>query len=140
MKILLAVDGSPCTRKMLAYIGAHDELLGAGHQYTALTVVMPIPQYAASYLPADVIHGYYHEQGEQVLQPVREFAKQNGWTMDARQVVGHPGDAIAELAESGRYDLLIMGSHGHGSLTGAVLGSVATRVLARCKTPVLIVR
>jgi nucleotide-binding universal stress UspA family protein len=140
MKILLAVDGSPCTRKMLAYIAAHDELLGAGHQYTALTVVTPIPQHAASYLPADTIRGYYHEQAEQVLQPVREFAQQNGWTLDARQIVGHPGEAVAELAESGKYDLVIMGSHGHGALTGAVLGSVATRVLAHCKTPVLIVR
>jgi nucleotide-binding universal stress UspA family protein len=140
MKILLAVDGSPCTRRMLAYIAAHDELLGPRHAYTAVTVVQPIPQYAAAYLAADVIHGHYHEQGEQVLQPVRAFAQQNGWQLETRQVVGHVGDSIAGLAESGQYELVVMGSHGHGALTGAVLGSVATRVLANCKTPVLIVR
>jgi len=140
MKILLAVDGSPCTRRMLAYIAAHDELLKTGHDFTALTVVPPIPQHAASYLSTDVIHSYYAEQAEQVLKPVRAFAQQNGWTLDTRQVVGHAGDVIAELAESGKYDLVIMGSHGHGALTGAVLGSVATRVLAKCQTPVLLVR
>ena len=140
MKILLAVDGSPCTRRMLAYIAAHDELLHNGHEFTALTVVPPIPQYAASYLTTDVIHGYYAEQAEQVLKPVRAFAEQQGWSLEMRQAVGQPGDAIAELAESGRYDLVIMGSHGHGALAGAVLGSAATRVLAKCKTPVLLVR
>ena len=34
MKILVAVDGSPFTKKMLAYLAAHDEWLGAHHQYT----------------------------------------------------------------------------------------------------------
>jgi nucleotide-binding universal stress UspA family protein len=33
-----------------------------------------------------------------------------------------------------------MGSHGHGTMANLVLGSVATRVLAACKTPVLLVR
>jgi nucleotide-binding universal stress UspA family protein len=33
-----------------------------------------------------------------------------------------------------------MGSHGHGALTNLVMGSVATRVLAHCSVPVLLVR
>ena len=33
-----------------------------------------------------------------------------------------------------------MGSRGHGALGGLVMGSVATRVLAHCQTPVLLVR
>lgn len=32
MKILLAVDGSPFTKRMLAYVATHDEWLGARHQ------------------------------------------------------------------------------------------------------------
>ncbi len=140
MKILLAVDGSPCTRHMLAYIAAHDELLRSVEDSTALTVVPPIPKYAASYLAGDVVQGYYLEQAEEVLKPVRAFAEQQGWKLDARHVVGHAGDVIAETAERGGYELVVMGSHGHSALTGAVLGSVATRVLAKCKVPVLIVR
>jgi nucleotide-binding universal stress UspA family protein len=140
MKILLAADGSPCSKRMLSYLAAHDELLGADRQYTVITVVTPIPQYAAAYLPTDVIHAYYAEQAEQVLRPVRAFAEQQGWTLETQQVVGHPGDAIAEEAEKGRFDLVMMGSHGHGVITGVVMGSVATRVLAQCKTPVLLIR
>ena len=33
-----------------------------------------------------------------------------------------------------------MGSHGHGNLASLVMGSVAMKVMARCKTPLLIVR
>lgn len=34
MKILIAVDGSDYTKRMLACIAAHDEWLGAAHRYT----------------------------------------------------------------------------------------------------------
>ena len=47
---------------------------------------------------------------------------------------------VAKIAESGRYDLLVMGSHGHGALGNLVMGSVATQVLANCTVPVLLVR
>jgi nucleotide-binding universal stress UspA family protein len=33
-----------------------------------------------------------------------------------------------------------MGSHGKGTLTNLIMGSVATKVLAHCKVPVLLVR
>ena len=48
--------------------------------------------------------------------------------------------AIAKAAQDGSYDLVMMGSHGHGALTNLVMGSVATQVLAHCAVPVLLVR
>ena len=41
---------------------------------------------------------------------------------------GVAADVIAALADKGKYDLLMMGSHGHGTLGNLVLGSVATKV------------
>ena len=40
MKILVPVDGSPFTKRMLAYLAAHDEWLGGAHpvSYTHLTL------------------------------------------------------------------------------------------------------
>ncbi|MED5621896.1 universal stress protein [Ideonella sp. BN130291] len=140
MKILLAVDGSTYTRHMLGYLAAHDELLGADRQYTAFTVVPPIPPHATSFLEREVIDTYYREQAQQVLAPVQSFARQNGWEMDARHAVGHAGDAIASLATEGRFDLIVMGTHGHSALANAVMGSVATRVIAQGKVPVLLIR
>ncbi|HWS05017.1 MAG TPA: universal stress protein, partial [Burkholderiaceae bacterium] len=40
----------------------------------------------------------------------------------------------------GKFDLVIMGSHGHSALANLVMGSVATQVLAHCHVPVLLVR
>jgi len=54
--------------------------------------------------------------------------------------VGSAGELIAKAAEAGAFDLVVMGSHGHSALGNLVMGSVATRVLAHCKVPVLLVR
>ncbi|MEG0946729.1 MAG: universal stress protein, partial [Comamonas sp.] len=39
-----------------------------------------------------------------------------------------------------KFDLIIMGTHGHGSLGKLVMGSVSTKVLANCSVPVMLVR
>ena len=53
---------------------------------------------------------------------------------------GPVGSTIARFAEDGKFDLLIMGSHGHGTVVNLVMGSVATKVMAECKVPVLLMR
>ena len=37
-------------------------------------------------------------------------------------------------------DLVVMGAHGHGTLSDKLIGSTSRRVLRRCKKPVLLVR
>jgi nucleotide-binding universal stress UspA family protein len=75
-----------------------------------------------------------------VFRPIRAFFAQQGREASYVDRVGSIADGIAEYAEAGRFHLIVMGSHGHGELAGLVLGSVTTRVLARCKVPMLIVR
>ncbi|WP_395699950.1 universal stress protein [Aquabacterium sp.] len=140
MKILLAVDGSAYTKRMLAYIAAHPELLGPAHEYTAFTVVPRIPPRAADYLEHKIVEDYYQEQAEEVLGPVKAFAAQQGWQLRALHVAGHAGDEIAALAAKEHFDLVVMGTHGRSTLGGVVLGSVTTRVVAHCKQPVLLIR
>ena len=140
MKILLAVDGSHVTKRMLSYIAAHDELLGSAHEYTLLTVVTPVPGYAMKHLERKTVEDYYVEQAEEVFRPIRSFAEQQGWKIRLVHKAGQAADVIASLADSERVDLVVMGAHGHSSLANVVLGSVATGVLARCKTPVLLIR
>jgi nucleotide-binding universal stress UspA family protein len=139
MKILLAVDGSSTTKRMLATLAAHDEMLGRDNQYTALTIVPLIPPHAAALLPRSSIDGWYEEEAEKVLSPVRAFAKQNGWALDDRFVAGHAGDQIVALADEGGFDMIVMGTHGHSALGNVVMGSTATRVLARTRKPVLLI-
>jgi nucleotide-binding universal stress UspA family protein len=140
MKIVLAVDGSAYTKRMLSYIAAHDELVGKDHEFVALNVTGEVPPHAARFLPSEALQSYYTEDGEKVLAPVREFARMQGWRLRERHAVGPLGDTLAELVEAEKPDLLVMGSHGHGAFANALLGSVSSRLLARTKVPVLLIR
>jgi nucleotide-binding universal stress UspA family protein len=141
MRILLPVDGSDYTKRMLGFVAAHDELFGASNnEFTVVTVVAPIPAHASRFLDKGVLDSYYAEQGEAVLAPVRKFAAQHGWNASMVYVHGPAAEEIATLANETRADLIVMGSHGHSALGNVVLGSVANGVLARCNAPVLLVR
>jgi nucleotide-binding universal stress UspA family protein len=140
MKILLAVDGSGFTKKMLAYLATHDEWLGTHHSYTLITVQSPLPPRARAVVGADIAAGFYADEAEKVTAPVLKFLKRHGIEAQVVHKVGAPGELIAKAASAGKFDLLMMGSHGHSALGGLVMGSVTTKVLAHCKVPVLLVR
>ena len=140
MKILIAVDGSEYTRRMLDHFAAHPEWLRAENRLTVVTVTPSVPPGAAALLDASVVDGFHHDEAEAVLQPVREFFRERGVEVEAKYKVGHAAEAIAEEATAGGYDLLVMGTRGHGALGSLVMGSVSTKVLGRCDTPVLLVR
>jgi len=140
VKILVAVDGSSYTKRMLAYLAAHDEWLGAHHKYTVMTVVMALPPRAIAVVDKDTVKTYYEDEAEKVFKPIRTFFARQGISATYVAKVGHAAELIARQAESGKADLLMMGSHGHGNLANLVMGSVTTKVLANCKTPLLLVR
>ena len=139
MKVLLAVDGSEYTKRMLAYLASHGELLGPAHDYTAVTVVTGIPPHAARHIDRHTLAEYYRDEANKVLDPVKEVASQRGWKLATSALHGHAPDEIATLAQGGGFDLIVMGTHGHSALGSLVLGSVASGVLARARKPVLLV-
>ena len=140
MKMLIAVDGSPYTKRTLAYLAAHDEWFGNRHQYTVIHAVLEVPHRAAAFVGSEAVRKFHEEDAEAVFKPIRSFLQQQGIEANFVFVVGPAADRIARYAEEGKFDVLVMGSRGHGELMNLVLGSVATKVLARCSTPVLLVR
>jgi len=140
MKILVPVDGSEFTKHALAYLAAHDEWLGPQHRYTLLTVVPAVPPRAAAVIAKDELKAYYEDEAEKVFKPIRSFFVQQGLDAEYVSKIGHAAEEIVAVGTQGDYDLLLMGSHGHGSLGNLVLGSVANKVLAQSKLPVLLIR
>ena len=140
MKILAAVDGSPYTKRMLAYLAAHDEWLGAHHEYTLVNCVPAVPPRAAAVIAKSDLTAYYEDESEKVFKPLRTFFARQGLKASFVAKIGPAADLISATADKGGYDLLIMGSHGHGALTNLVMGSVVTKVLARTAVPVLLIR
>jgi nucleotide-binding universal stress UspA family protein len=54
--------------------------------------------------------------------------------------IGNPIEEVTAAANSGKYDLLVMGTHGHGKLADLMIGSVARSVIRKSSIPVLTVR
>ncbi|MBL8325408.1 MAG: universal stress protein [Rubrivivax sp.] len=140
MKILLAVDGSAYTKRMLAYLTAHDEWLGARHEYTLVHAVPAVPSRAAAVIDKAALKSYYADSAEQVFKPIRAFLARQGIQATWVSKAGPAAELIVAEAGRGRHDLIVMGSHGQGALAQLVLGSVATKVLAKAPAPVLLVR
>jgi nucleotide-binding universal stress UspA family protein len=140
MKILLAVDGSSYTKKMLAYLVTHDDTFSGANNFTLFTAPAPLPSRASIVLDKATVDKYHADDAERVLAPVSKFLLRHGIDAKSAWKVGSAGPAIAKYATAGKFDLILMGSHGHGALANLVMGSVATQVLANCRVPVLLVR
>jgi nucleotide-binding universal stress UspA family protein len=76
-----------------------------------------------------------------VFKPIRAFfGKKPDLSVTYVAKSGPAPDNIAAMAQKGGFDLIVMGSHGKGAISNLIMGSVATKVLAHCKVPVLLVR
>jgi len=140
MKILLAVDGSEFTRRMLDYIASHANIFGDSPDYTALTVVPALPPRAKAFSNAETVREYYDQEARAVLDPLGEFLAEKGLRARTEHRAGDPASEISTAAREGGYDMVVMGSHGHNALKNLVLGSVVSKVLGGCEVPLLIVR
>lgn len=75
-----------------------------------------------------------------ILREAKERAKEAGAAnIEERAVIGAPVDALVELADEVKADLLVVGNVGLSTIAGRLLGSVPANVARRSKVDVLIV-
>lgn len=80
------------------------------------------------------------QNGELALEATLTGMDTENITMKKVVESGHPVTIIMEQIKKNDINLVVMGSHGYGPITGSVLGSVSQRVLQRAACPVLIVK
>lgn len=79
--------------------------------------------------------------GEALGQFAQAVRAEQDFRMDEIVVKrGNPVDIILAQVEESNCDLIVMGTHGHGVIADAVMGSTARRVLRKARKPVLVVR
>jgi nucleotide-binding universal stress UspA family protein len=139
MKILLAVDGSDYTRKMIEFVSSQP-LFDKQHDYTLFNAQPQLPAHAAAAIGSTATRQYHEEEAQKVLEPALAALGSRGFRATSAWRTGPAGEAIARFAQEGGFGLLIMGTHGYGALGRLVMGSVTTQVLARCTVPVLLLR
>lgn len=140
MKILFAADGSKFTKKALAFLVTHENLIGPNDELVVLHVQPPVPPRVKTMVGATAVHDYYGDEAEKVLEPIRKFLKRHTVPNRTSWVVGSPPVEIVRAAQREKAHLIAMGTHGHGLIGRALMGSVAQRVVTECDIPVLLVK
>jgi len=140
MKILFAADGSKYTKKALAFLVTHESLVGSEGEVVVLNVQAPVPGRVKTMLGSANVNAYHAEESQKVLTPIERFLKRHNITFRTLAVVGSPMAEILRAAKREKAHMIVMGTHGHGILGRAVMGSVAQRVVTDSEIPVLLVK
>jgi nucleotide-binding universal stress UspA family protein len=135
-KILAASDGSPAAMEAARSAAVMAAAFGAS--LTVVTVAT-IPKMYKGDL-SDEMQAAYREDYEHVL---RDTVHAIGGKVKAGSKLLHEdsaAEAILAEAERGKYDLIVVGSTGTDNPYGRAMGSVASKVGARARCSVLIIR
>jgi nucleotide-binding universal stress UspA family protein len=143
-RILIAVDGSPCSTHALTHAAslarAHSARLRIVHVVDS--GLLPYgPEFA---IDVDAFLKARHEAAEQLLGEARGSIQASGIEVETRRLdtatpAQHVATAIAEAAASWPADLVVLGTHGRRGVERWLLGSVAEGVARRATVPTLLV-
>ncbi len=140
--IVVGIDGSPGSRTALAWAMTQARLTGATIEAIAAwqESVMPL---GSGYPVGET--GYL--DGRSVAEVAQKIADDTVAAVTAelgepadvrtRTVMGHPAQVLAEAAVGAQ--LLVVGSRGHGTFAGMLLGSVSQHCVQHAPCPVVVV-
>jgi nucleotide-binding universal stress UspA family protein len=141
MNILAAVDFSGFTEPILAAV---DRIAAAVPETSIwlLHVAEPDPSFvgyeAGPAVVRDQVAAEYRQE-RQRLQAYADRLRQPGREVSALVVPGGIAETILAEAAGLEIQLIVMGSHGHGTITELIAGGVAKVVLRKAVCPVLII-
>ncbi|MCA9803052.1 MAG: universal stress protein [Cyanobacteria bacterium HKST-UBA02] len=146
MKVLIALDGSPCSKKAVEF--AADRAWHADDSFLVLSVLEPMPHelgYGDADLEAEALAeraAHREADCETLVDEAREIlaAKHPELKIDKKVVRGLAVDTIISMAEQLGIGLIIVGSHGRKGLEKFLVGSVAERILHQAPCAVEIVK
>ncbi len=147
-KVLIPVDGSETARKAVDFAA---KLLERSARRVTLLAVVEEPAYTAFWSegmiapevvlpPPEELRQELGKKAGEMLEEHASVLKEAGLDVEARVRFGNAASEIIREAQEGGYDMVVMGSHGRGILSGFLLGSVSNRVVHHARCPVLIVR
>jgi nucleotide-binding universal stress UspA family protein len=141
-RIVHPTDFSPASAP--AYRKAVELAKDSGASLLVVHVLPSLPMLPDAYIAAtayDDMLQAHRRQADHEMQRVVKRARAAGVKATGTVVeVGVAAEQIVRFAKRQAADVIVMGTHGHGALARAILGSVAERVLSRAHCPVLTVR
>jgi nucleotide-binding universal stress UspA family protein len=138
-RILVGVDGSKESREAVRVAA---ELARATESLLVIASAVPpvVPVDAPELVAKE--QEWEEKEREQAEELVKEVASSIGKGIKVETLVasGSPAIALADLAQSGEVELVVVGHRGRNAVARALLGSVADRLVQISPKPVLVVR
>jgi len=140
-KALIAVDGSENSLRAVRHVIAEKDIYREPLSAVLINVQPPVVSGAVKmFLKSDQIEHYYREQGEAAIAGARDLLAAAGILAEHRILVGDVAQTIVRVAKEQGCAQIVMGTRGRGSVSGILLGSVATKVIALSDLPVLLLK
>ncbi|MBX9848874.1 MAG: universal stress protein [Rhodocyclaceae bacterium] len=141
MKILVAIDGSKHSLNAAKYTAKLTKNMRSTDSITLITVHDNVAfRHASQFVGKNEVEDYLRELSEKELKPARKVLDTAEVKHNHAIVIGHVSEEIVKFAAAGKFDLIVMGSKGRSGFADLLVGSVAQRVLATAKQPVLLVK
>jgi nucleotide-binding universal stress UspA family protein len=141
MKILIAVDGSSSALRAVKYAATLAKQLAEKPHITLVTVHDDTGlRHLAKHLPKDGLEDYFRDISERDLKAARKLLDKAELPHDMVIKIGNVVEQIMDAANAGKFDMLLLGSKGRSGFGDLVLGSVAQRLCALAKQPVVLVK
>ncbi len=150
LRLGIALDGSKYGLAAVRFVVKHLALFGPAPTLTLIHVAPDLSSLRVPGVFADaLVPGFKPKQVaemqraafERAFAPARKLLKATALQVTEAQLTGNnPGDVIAAYATKSKLDILALGSHGEGAFVSTVLGSVATRVAAKCRNALLFIQ
>lgn len=141
MNILVGQDGSEISLHATGSVIELAARLREPPQVHLVFVHPPIPlDFATKHIDQAALDAYYREEGEQALAAASDLLAAANIAVTRHIHVGAAAQTIVKLAGELDCELICLGTHGHGALSTALLGSVAGKVVHLSTIPVMLVR
>jgi len=146
MKILLAIDGSPCSEAAVNEVTKRPWPAGSEIRIVSAFEVpfSPSPEaWAISSEYFDQMERVAREQAQAIVDAAAakiEAGPDQTVSVTTGVLMGSPRSAILEESEDWKADLIVVGSHGYGPWQRFLLGSVSQAVVSHAKCSVEVVR
>ena len=141
MKILVAVDGSKSSLNAVKYAAKLAKGLRTQDRITLISVHDDHGlRHAQKFVGKAEIEDYLRAESDEDLKAGRKFLNKEGIDHDAIIKQGYVSDEIVKTANSGKFDMVVIGSKGRRGLTDFLLGSVTQKVVTAAKPPVVVVK
>ena len=141
-RILIAVDGSSHSAKVTRVAIRHVSEYKQAPELHLAYVHLPVPTLGGLIRPIghEALQRYYREEGEDALRGAKRLLDRAKLICTMHIMVGPIAETLAGEAKKLKCDMIVMGTHGMGAVSGMLLGSVAAKTVHLARCPVILVR